>query len=218
MLRIQDREIKRVLIVDDDPAARESYAYPIEELDLEPVEVPRVQDTSRSFVSMAEDSDAVVCDYHLKRRSYARFDGDHLLAACFKGGIPGVLCTTFTDSADTIRRDYLRYIPALLKTCSPEPSALIEAWRVCLAEMNDSFLPTRRPWRTLVRVEEVDSQRGFFYAVISSWDAEKKIKIGAEGVPAEIRRDLEAGKRFHAKVNTGADSYEDLFFDEWEPE
>ena len=215
---IGGRQINRVLIVDDDPEARDSYAYPIEELELESVKVPGIQDTPESFVSTVRDSDAVVCDFHLKKRSYARYDGDLLLAACYREGIPGVLCTTFTDVADTIRRDCLRYIPALLKTCSPEPDALVKAWGVCVSEMEDSFLPTRRPWRTLVRVEEVDSDRGFFYAVVSSWDAEKKIKINSECLPEEIRDHLAAGKRLHAQVNTGAHSYEDLFFDEWEPE
>ena len=34
---IQNSVISRMLIVDDDPSAREGYSYPVEELDIKPV-------------------------------------------------------------------------------------------------------------------------------------------------------------------------------------
>ena len=204
-MQIEGKNISRVLIVDDDPAARESFSFSVEELGLDPVKVSSLEDTPMSFVSNnVKPSDAVICDYHLKKRSYSKFDGDLLAAACYKERIPGALCTTFTDVDFTIRRDCLKYIPALLKTNSPEPNALRKALEVCLAEMNGSFLPKRRPWRTLVRIEEVDSNRGLFYAVVSSWDAHKKIRIHFEDIPRVILRQLSPGKRFHAEVNSGA--------------
>ena len=70
-MRIGDREINRVLILDDDPAARDGYAYPVEELQLEAIRVLGPIETPESFVGGVKPSDAVVCDYHLKKRSYA---------------------------------------------------------------------------------------------------------------------------------------------------
>ncbi len=215
-MRIHDREVGRVLIVDDEPAARDGYAYPVEELGLEAVKVQGPVGTPESFIAGVEHSDVVLCDYRLKKHSYAACDGDVLIAECYKAGIPGALCTTFTDAGITIRRDCLRYIPALLKTGSLDPDALIEAWQKCLNEMSGIFHPTRKPWRTLVRVEEIDHGRGYFYVVVSSWDAHKKIRIDNDSIPEEILKLLQPKRRFHAQVNTGAESHEDLFFVSWE--
>lgn len=216
-MRIYNKEINRVLIVDDDPAARDSFAYPIEELQLESVKVPGPVGTPQAFIEDVKSSDVVLCDYHLKKHSYAVCDGDVLMAECYKARIPGMLCTTFTDVDITIRRDCLRYIPALLKTSSPEPNALVTAWRKCLSEMNGTFHSTRKPWRTLVRVEEIDDDRRCFYAVLPAWDSRKKVRIDIEIIPEEILKLLKPGKRFHAEVNTGAESHAELFFDSWEP-
>ena len=216
-MNIHGREINRVLIVDDDPAARDGYAYPVEELDLKPIKVTGPVETPVSFIANIKPADVVVCDYHLKKHSYASCDGDILMAECYKAQIPGILCTTFTDVDSTIRRDCLRYIPSLLRTNSPEPDAFIDAWEKCLGEMSGRFHPTRRPWRSLVRVEEVDHDRGYFYAIVSSWDVHKKIRIDNDSIPAKIRELLQPGRRFHAEVNTGAESHEELFFVSWEP-
>ena len=215
-MRLNDgKEICRVLIVDDDPAARDSYAYPIEDLELKPLKVPGPVEPV-SFVAKVGPSDVVVCDYHLRRRSYSSCDGDELLVACYKAGIPGMLCTSYTDVDATIPRRCLRFIPSLLRTNSPEPEEFVEAWEKCQTEMNGIFHPTRRPWRSLVRVEEVDNDRECFYAVVSSWDVHKKIRIDKDSVPKGIRKLLQPGRRFHAQVNTGAESHEDLFFVSWE--
>ncbi len=214
---IHDREISRVLIVDDDPEARNGYGYPVEELGLEPVMVEGPVETAESFVTKAKQSaDAVVCDYHLKKHNYAACDGDLLVAECSKAGIPGMLCTTFTDVDVTIRRECLRYIPALLKTNSPDPEELMEAWRKSLREIGGTFHPARRPWRTLVRVAEVDDEGGYFYAIVPAWDSQQKIRLYKDNLPDKIRHRVEPGRRFHAQVNTGAESHEALFFDSWE--
>lgn len=215
-MTIAGREVDRVLIVDDEPEARGGYGYAVEDLDLEPVMVSGPVGNTESFVADARPTDAVICDYHLRQRSYAACDGDELVAACYKAGIPGILCTTFTDVGVTIRRDCLRYIPALLKTNSPDPEAFVDGLKHCIGEMKEVFRPARRPWRTLVRVAAVDEGGGFFYAVVPGWSPRKKIRLYNDGVPDEIQQLLKPGRRFHAEVNIGAGSGEDLFFVSWE--
>ena len=216
MVTIQGREVDRVLIVDDEPAARDGYGYAVEDLDLDPVRVPGPVGNVGSFVADTRRTDAVICDYHLKQHSYAAYNGDELVAACYKAGIPGILCTTFTDVGVTIRRDCLRYIPALLKTNSPEPEAFVDGLRHCIEEMKQVFRPVRRPWRTLIRVAAVDEEGGFFHVVVPAWSPQKKIRLYNDSVPGEIRGSLEPGRRFHAEVNIGAGSDEELFFVSWE--
>ncbi|MCY3664639.1 MAG: hypothetical protein OXH81_03185 [Gemmatimonadetes bacterium] len=216
-ITIHNKKISRVMIVDDDPEARVGYGYPVEDLGLEPVMMEGPVDTAESFVAEAEQlADAVVCDYHLKKHDYAKCDGDILVAECHKAGIPGMLCTTFTDVNVTIRRDCLRYIPALLKTNSPEPEALTTAWSKGLCEIGGTFHPTRKPRRTLVRVAEVDEEGRYLYAIVPAWDPQQKIRLYEDSLSDEIRDLVEPGRRFHALVNIGAESHEDLFFDDWE--
>ena len=215
-MQLQGRAIERALIIDDDPGARESYEYAIEELDLHPHHVEGPLRDIASFIDTVQPADVLVCDYHLKRHSYANYDGDQLLAHCYKKRIPGVLCTTFPDAA--VRRDYLRYIPGLIKTGTPEPDELVRAWDRCLREVEGEFEPSRRPWRTLVRVDEVNEERRLIYVIVPPWDVRQKIRVDIESLPPVLRQLVQPGRRFHALVNTGAESYEDLFFDDWEPE
>lgn len=217
MLEIHGQQIARALIVDDEPEAREAYEYVIEDMGISPQQVTtKIHDGIDSFISSIGPTDVILCDFHLKKHSYAPCDGDRLTAACVQAGYPGVLCTTIPEAS--IRRDYLRYIPGIIRTGNPEPDDLFHGWERCLLEQEGNFEPTRRPWRTLVRVDDVDPERRLFYAVVPAWDIRKKIMIDYDALPQELRDSVYPGHRFHAAVNTGADRIQDLFFDRWEPE
>ena len=218
-LTLQNVQISRVLIVEDNPAAREGYGYSVEELGLEPVAeqgpIENIADFLKGFRSKA---DALLCDFHLMTRDYARFNGDVLAAECFKNRIPGLLCTTYTDINVMLNKSYLRYIPVLLNTNSPAPKTIVASYKRCLDEMAGVYHPTRKPWRTLIRVEEMDEDGKYFYVVVSGWDPSKKMRLYLEHLPEKIRLLIEPGKRLHAQVNVGAESYAELYFDEWEPD
>ena len=216
MLQLQGRSITRALIVDDDPEARQSYEYIIEELELDPLPLNGPLDDLPAFIETIQPSDVLLCDYHLRLRNYAACDGDELVAECYKAKVPAVLCTTIADAV--LRRDCLRYIPGLIKSGNPDPSQLVAGWGRCLAEMTGTFDPTRRPWRTLVRVAELDDQRQLAYVIVPPWDVRQKVPIDIASLPYEICERLAPDRRFHALVNTGADSHEDLFFESWEAE
>ena len=219
-MRICNKDIERVLIVDDDSEARDTFAFPIEELELEPIKFPGPILSTKEFTTNADSTDAVLCDFHLKKHSYSKFNGDILMAACFSANIPGVLCSTFTDVDFTISRKYLRYIPSLLKSSSPDPTEICDAWTRSLEEMNGVFVPSRRPWRTQLRIDEVDEENKCAYAIIPAWDAHRKIRIESEDVPEEIYKQMSPDKILHTVVNIGAEGYEDLYFDFdlWESE
>lgn len=216
-MQILDREISRVFIIDDDPEARESFTYTIEDLELEPVEFTGPISSANDLIGSVESTDAILCDLHLKQRDYSTCDGHEILEACYNEQIPGVLCTTFTDAGYTINRKSLRFIPAFLRTSSPSPDVLMDAFTKSLAEMNGTFHPTRQPWRTQIRIEEVDPSLNYVYAVVPAWDVRKKIRIDRDVVPEQIYGSFHNEKIVHAKVNIGAESYEELFFVSWEP-
>ena len=214
MIAIHDRYIERALIVDDEEGARDAYEYLIEDMELQPQKVTGPLYDLPKFISSIEPNEVVLCDFHLKKHSYAQCDGDRLMADCFRAGVPGVLCTTIAEAP--IRRDYLRYIPGLLRTGTPQPIELRRAWEKCALELDGCFESARRPWRTLVRVADVDLDHRCFYAVVPSWDVRRKVRIDNDNLPPEIQDLVEPDRRFHAVVNTGAESHYDLFFDDWE--
>lgn len=216
-MQVFNRDIERVLIVDDNPDVRDSFAYPIEEMELEPVKLSERINSTEGFIDHLSSADAVICDYHLKKNGFSQFDGDTLVETCFKKKVPGVLCTTFTDIDVTISRSCLRYIPSLITSISPSRDEIMDAWSICLQEMNGMFQPSRRPWRTQLRIEEVDHNRNCVYAVVPAWDVHNKIRIDRDDIPEVINESLAEDKILHAEVNIGAENPKDLYFVSWEP-
>lgn len=216
-LMLAGRSIHRVCIVDDDPNARIAYEYPVEDLSLQPVPVEGPLPALDLFIEQTlQGTDAAICDYRLGVRSYANFDGAESVAMMYQNQFPSVLCTRWeTASIDEMRR-YRRYIPVLLRPDELNPDSLVQGFECCIEEFQGKFRPSRRPWRTLVRVEEVDYERSYLYIVIPGWDTNEVIRLCLEDVPSDIRERIGRQMRFHVQVNMGAESSEELYFEEWE--
>ena len=216
-MNIHGTTINSVLIIDDDAEAREGFGYLIEDMKLKPVyEAGPLYDFSKVVQELPKKADALVCDYHLRVRNFAHFDGDQLVADLNSRRFPALLCTTYNDSDVTVLRSKRRHIPALLKPDAYSPETFVRGFTRCVLEGKGEFDPSRRPWRTLVRVEEVDEARRFFYVVVPGWSADHKIRIDFADVPGGMREHVQPDRRFHAQVNTGAESAEELYFFEWE--
>lgn len=211
--------IERMLIVDDDETAREGFGYPIEELGIVPVpETGPIEDLHRFVEGVPDRAQAVLCDYRLKTSGrYSTYNGDEVIAACYRRGIPGLLCTQYTEVVVEMNRRLRRFIPSLLKTSSPTPEAIRASLRACQAEISGSIHPARQPWRTLVRVHDAPTDAGYCHVVVPAWNADQEIRLYLHDIPEEILPRMTAGSRLHAKVNIGAGSSEEVYFDEWEP-
>lgn len=72
-----------------------------------------------------------------------------------------------------------------------------------------------RAWRTLIRVVGVTDDS--LEVVIPGWDTQKVVSVPRSQLPGPLR-DVEPGRRVHARVNLGAESAEDLVFSGWEPD
>ena len=116
-----------------------------------------------------------------------------------------------------MNRRLLRFIPSFLQTSSPTPQDIAAALRRCQEELAGSLHPARRPWRTLVRVHDAE-EADYCHVVVPAWNAHQAIRLYFRDVPGDIRPSMTAGARLHAKVNIGARSFEEVYFDEWEPE
>lgn len=215
-LQLGQKSIKTVWVIDDDPDVRATYEYSLEDLQLVAVnQSDPLPDLATLLTSIK--ADAAICDHHLTPHNYSTFNGARLVAQWYDVKFPAILCTKVEGALDEIR-PFRRRIPVLLKEPGLNPDVLRLGFERCVAELTGQFSPTRRGWRTLVRVIDVDlvSTTQTVYVVVPSWDSKREIRLQLSELPDHVQKVAEASKRLHAVVNTGAESHEDLYFDDWE--
>jgi len=214
-LQIAGHEIRHVGVIEDDPGAREGYQYTLEDMDLKPVleEGPlgRLEDY---MAGQAERYEAAICDHHLAPSGYAAFNGARLVAEMSRRKRPAVLCTAWDEANVDEIRSFRRDIPCLLKPRELNPDSFRRALELCIEEFCGHFRPSRFPSRTLVRVEDTDTENA--YLVLPGWNPQEVIRLPRRLISPEVHSCLKVGARLHAKVNIGAERQEDLYFDEWE--
>jgi hypothetical protein len=217
-LNLLGQDISRVKIIDDDPAARQAMAFTVTDADLEALPDDGPLPRLKRFVALAKQNvDAVICDHRLKGQ-YAGFNGAEAVAELYKAACPSVLCTRWSVADIDAIRQYIRFIPALISSDDVNPDTITSGLARCVQEFKSEPAPSRRAWRTLVRVESVERalKPALFYVAVPGWDSKEIIRLPLEIVPGNRRRHIKPGLRFFAKVNKGADRPEALFFTDFE--
>ena len=91
---------------------------------------------------------------------------------------------------------------------------------MCVREIEGIINPSRKPWRTLIRIEELDTtdeNHNRVYVVIPAWNPNQVINLSFNYLPDYIGQAInENVKRLYAHVNIGAYNEIDLYFDNWE--
>ncbi|SRR6266540_1787780 len=214
---VLDREISRVVIVDDLIAARQSYELTVEDADLLPVPEEGPLPSLDAYVQqMRTRADAVLSDFKLTVKNYARFDGAELVARAYDAGVPGVLCTRYEKAQLDEIRVYRDRIPVLVQPHDLDTETLVRSIESAVHELDKGRPSSRKPWRTQVHVVEVDTADGFFYVDLPGWDSSEIIRLRLKDLAESIRLHIKEDFRCHAQVNIGADSSDDLFFVDWE--
>jgi len=216
-LTIRDRVIDSVCIVDDNPDNRSANTWIVEDLDLQPVPADGPLGSLDEFVRTVQGmAQAAICDYMLSVKNYAAFNGAQLVAQQYKNQFPSVLYTKWEIADIAEIRQYRRFIPVLVGPDELDTDSLVRAFERCIEEFHGEFQPSRRPWRTLVRVENIDHERGYVYLIVPGWDPKQGVKLLLDDLPSEVCECIDHQKRFHAQVNIGAEANEDLYFEAWE--
>lgn len=218
-LQLDGYVLSSVSVVDDDKDAREGLASAVEELGLSPVlENGPIHDLTNFVGGMAGRAQAMLCDYHLKKRNYSADDGDRIVFECYEKMIPAVLCTVKTDWDTTLLHRYRRNIPCLLEPEEINPDSLRSGFTRCVEEFSGRFSPAREPIRALIRIEETVDDEDYFYVVVPGWDPVQNVRLFKDDVPVHLWDQIEPGRRFHTQVNIGAERHEELYFDflSWE--
>jgi hypothetical protein len=210
-----------IVIIDDDAASRATYAASARIAGFKPYcceqrfrRVEEVLDEAREHRARF-----ALCDHRLTEGRYARgFTGAEAVARFYDAGIAAVLVTSYLRSdVETTIRPFRRKIPRLLPSISPD--SLRDALEACSAEVVEHEIPMeRRGCRAVLTVKELAS-RGSLTVVkvrITQWSTTELAGFPLSMVPSEIRNDVKVGSFLFATVNTGANSADDLFFDNFE--
>jgi hypothetical protein len=216
-LKVLNRTIETVAIVDDQPEARESYEFSVIDAQLSPVlEEGPLPDLGRYQEVIRERADALLCDHRLRVRAYASFDGAELVARCYEQGFPAVLCTRYQDAVPYEIRAYRERIPVLLEPSDLDPATLLKAFRDVVKELVEGPGPRRRAWRTQVHVVDVDDPLDLLLVELPGWHSPSVVRLRLSQVPKNVRSLMRSCYRCHAKVNIGAEEAHELYFKDWE--
>jgi hypothetical protein len=218
-LNLGGNTITRVDIVDDKPDARKIMAMTVDEANLEPVlENNQLPPLSQFVTAAIGKTDAAICDYKLSLGKYAQFNGAEAVAKFYDSKWPALLCTTYGKADIDAMRLYRRKIPVLIRTENLSPDTIAMGFEYCIRELKTNFSPDRKPWRTMVRIEEVDKEMvpPMFFVVLPGWCSIDKIRLPLDIIPSDLQKNIKPGVRFHAQVNKGAENQDDLYFDNFE--
>jgi hypothetical protein len=212
---IEDLAISRVKIVDDSKIVRKSLAFMLSDIDLEPVDEPGPLLNLDEFVNISiKTVDAVICDHKLT--TYARFNGAQAVAMFYQRKFPALLYTAWNRVDLDAMRIYRRFIPVVINPGNANSETIVNGFKFCQQELAGDFSVTRKPWRTLIRVVELDPESKNLYIVLPFWNSGEVIRLPLAIIPAQLQAKLVPGFRFHAKVNLGSDDPNDLYFEDFE--
>jgi hypothetical protein len=209
--------IDATLIIDDQQLARESYEETVGDADLTPVleEGP----VTTGIVDYCQNvrqgpATAVLCDQVLYHKNYAQFEGAEFVACCIREGLPAVLCTSYNELIDDVR-PFRRWIPSLQRPDDMGPEEFVHGIEDCLYEIYHGFRAVREPWRTLVKVIDVEKDERRFFVEIPAWGA-TVVPLKFRNIPGEILNRLAPEFRCRAQVNLAAERLEDIYLCEWQ--
>ncbi|WP_238879045.1 hypothetical protein [Achromobacter xylosoxidans] len=223
-VQLLERNVDRVMLIDDDAAVRHMYRYPVEELNLLPEEVSGpIWEVDDFIGSLSVGHDAVVCDYHLTMKNYSPVNGDVIVSKLYKRHMPAILCSRLSSVAEKVRA-LRRFIPVILAPQELSDETVLEGFAICLREFDGIFSGERRPWRTLVRVEScvsVNNDMLNLGVVVPGWNPHVVIACNVRRQDNAIFRDVEAvlhrGDLFRgfAQVNIGCEREQDVYIIDW---
>jgi hypothetical protein len=218
-------EIHRVAIIDDDYIQAQTTGLNVEEANFEPFIIradsrfERMEDLLTKLLETG--SQAVLCDNRLTPQGYAAFNGAGFLALLYDQKVmPSVLITTYVDmDADESIRRWRHKIPVLLdRDSAANPEVLKRGVFESARELRGEVSVERKPYRTLIRVTNVDKEtkEPILDVIIPSWNPKRAVRFPLSLIKQDIQVDVQLGTRLFAEVNIGAEDPQELYFKDFE--
>jgi hypothetical protein len=218
--------IEAVAIVDDDLRAARAQEEQVIDAGFKPIIVKGVfKNVVKLAAEIERQSQAAICDHRLFNSGFANFYGAELVAELYVRGFPAILITTFlSQDYDVSIRKFRRRIPVLLGREELEAETIINGLKSTTEELAGNIPNSRRPHRTLVRVQELrkDSNEYVLDVIIPSWNLERAVTFPAVLVPEPVLKRVRASIRrktpvhLFADVNIDAERDDDIYIDNLE--
>lgn len=212
------RRPERVAVIDDREAMRDVLSEDLADEGFTPRPLNGPFPEIAGLVHLIKDeADAAVCDQELVAGSYASFTGAEAVAELYRARIPALLVTQFREP-DLVRiRQYRWRVPVLL---DPEEAqvtgAISDGLNRTRREIEGDYATHRRPWRTLVRVEQLNRAANpqTVSLVVPAWSPSEQVEFPISMFPPGfIEEVIQNSGRFFAQVNIGTEQAEDLYID-----
>ncbi|HLO88411.1 MAG TPA: hypothetical protein VK203_25870 [Nostocaceae cyanobacterium] len=221
-------ENRKIAIVDDDKTLAEATAWEVEAAGYEPLLFVdgHFQDVNELVTCiMSKNVQGSVCDHRLSNSGLANFYGAQLVAALYDLKLPSILITQYTDidTSSSIRK-WRNKIPVLLSREQADASSIAKGIENCRLELAGKRTGSRKPYRTIVRITNIDaeSHEPVVDAFVPGWNPHKAVRFPASLMPKnmiDVIIDVLQSKpniRLFARVNIGAENYDDLYFENFE--
>ncbi|MFI5364001.1 MAG: hypothetical protein ACHQ4J_00105 [Candidatus Binatia bacterium] len=219
MLSVKGRKIERMSVIDDDPTNRDGYSLFVEELSMQPLsEDGPFSSVPECVARVLNSAHAAISDFKLRVSNYATFNGAELVASLYEKHVPAILCTRFEWADIDQIRPFRARIPSLLRPDELDAESLAGALEKCIEEFRSEFAQTRRPWKALVRIEDIHDEPGQGTSIdvcVPTWNNNVMIRLRESELPDSMRARLKQNARVYADVNLGAERPEELYFVNW---
>lgn len=205
--------IQTVAIIDDKSDARESMVEIVEDADYHSVPIEnRIDNLSTFLIDLKQNYQAAVFDHNLKAGNFADFWGAEAVAKLNYQKFPALLVTRYS-LADLDRiRPYRKNIPVIIQSEDAESKLITSGFEKCINEFNNIFTVDRASHKALLRVDDLDEEKNLVYVVIPAWNPETVVKLPMNIVDIP-KKNIEPNIRLYARINIGAKSPEDLYFE-----
>lgn len=210
----------RLAIVDDDRSAAVAAGWDVERAGYAPfiVDGP-YQDVDILVEYIMKNAQGALCDHRLTHRGFANFSGALLVASLVDKGVPAILMTQYKEiDIDVSIRKWRHKIPVLLSRDETNASTIRAGIAACVSELSGNVPITRWPHRVLLRITDIgeESKEKVVDVIIPSWNPQRAVRFPASLMPEELQDKLEPDVRLFALVNIGAETSDELYFQQFE--
>lgn len=212
-------QISRVAIYDDRPDDREALAETLVDAGYEPVPLHQAYDSVEQCSNELARYDAAIVDHRLSPGNFGAYKGAEVVKQLYLTKRPALLVSGWSQGDPEDIQPYRRHLARILEKGEYEADDIRAGFEQCFSEFEGTFRPQRRATRTIVRIAfdfEPSSSRQRVEAFVPSWHPHEGVTFALDVIPEGLHEHLTAGIRFLADVNTGADSQDELFFDNFE--
>lgn len=209
-------KISRVAIYDDSAEHRDALAETLVDAKYDPVPIDVPFETAERCSQELEQYDAAIVDQRLSPGNFGAYMGSEVISKLYDKHRPALLVSAWSQVDREDIQQYRRNLACILAKGEYEPEDIRAGFEQCIFEFEGTFSPQRRATPTIIYIAadyDRDCSRKRVNAFVPSWDPNQGISFPIDIIPIDLIDHLREGTYLSADVNTGADSQDELYFE-----